>query len=161
MRRLRIFTGIILLGIGLMFFLDQTNIIILKQYSNWSLLLLITGSALLGEAYFGRNPEVILPGVILFGVGLHNIIVNSVALWPNNTAVFLLIIAAAFLLRYQRTRDVLWPGLFFLAIAIILLFYEKIISFWPAFENSFNFVWKFWPFVFTILGCYVLFVKRR
>lgn len=161
MRKQRVFTGVILLGLGLYFFLEQTNFTLFKQYDEWPTLLIISGAALLAQGYIGKDSEAILPGVLLFGLGIHFTLVHRLEIWPNHVEVFLLILATGFLLRYLRVKDGLFQGILFLLVALILLFYDNIIRLFPTFEKSFSFVWQFWPIIFIALGCYALFFKRR
>lgn len=161
MKKQRIFTGVILLGLGVYFFLGQTNITLFKQYDEWPTLLMISGIAFLGQGYVGKDSDAILPGVILFGFGLHFTFIHRLEIWPSHVEAFILFLATGFLLRYQKIKNGLVQGVLFLSIALILIFYEHLIQLFPTLENSFALIWKFWPIIFIALGCYALFFKSR
>ena len=55
MKNQRIFPGIILIGFGAYFFLQQTGITIFQQFSTWPTLLIIVGIAFLGQGYSGKG----------------------------------------------------------------------------------------------------------
>jgi hypothetical protein len=156
----RIFPGIILIGFGAYFFLQQTQINLFKEFYTWPTLLIIVGVAFLGQAYLAKDFEAILPGVILLGFGVHFHVVNKFAIWPDHIGAFILIIALGFLLRYQKLGTGLFQGLLFLVLAGLLLFYDKIVSWLGLIENSVSLAWKFWPAVLILVGIYLLFKKE-
>lgn len=81
MKNQKIFPGLILLGFGLYFYLEHSQIDILKEYLTLPTLLIIVGIAFLGQGYGGKDYEAILPGVILTGFGIHFHIVNRLSIW--------------------------------------------------------------------------------
>jgi hypothetical protein len=157
----RIFPGIILIGFGAYFFLQQTQLNIFKEFYTWPTLLAIVGIAFLGQAYIARDYESILPGTILLGFGIHFHIVHKLAIWPDHIGTFILIIALGFLLRYQKLGNGLFQGLLFLVLAGLLLFYDKIVGWLGLLENGVSLAWKFWPAVLMIIGVYLLFKKEN
>lgn len=163
MNKQRIFPGVILVGIGLYLFINGKNILLLQQFYQWPTLLMIAGIAFLIQAYGGKDFELILPGVILFGLGLHFHVVNQLRLdnWPNHVEILILIVATGYLLRYLKVRNGLFPGVLFLLIAVIMLFRNQITSAIPILHTSIDFIWKFWPYIFIVLGCYFLFFKKK
>ncbi|WP_433743475.1 LiaI-LiaF-like domain-containing protein [Falsibacillus pallidus] len=157
----KIFPGIILIGFGLYFYLQQADIVIFKEIYTWPTLLIIVGVAFLGQGYWAQEYEAILPGVILVGFGLHFHVVNKLAIWPDHIGTFILIIALGFLLRYQKTGNGLFQGLLFLLLSILLLFYDKVISWFGILENKVDVAWNLWPVLLIIIGIYLIFIKRK
>ncbi|MDQ0270008.1 LiaI-LiaF-like domain-containing protein [Cytobacillus purgationiresistens] len=161
MKNQRIFPGVVLIGFGTYFFLQQANIEVLKPFFTWPTLLIIVGVAFLFQAYSGRDYDGILPGVILSGFGLHFLIVNRLDIWPDHIGSFILIISLGFLLRHLKTGTGLFQGILFLLLALMLLFYDKIISSLGALGDSVSYIWSFWPAFFILLGLYLLIFKRK
>lgn len=161
MKNQRFFPGITLIGFGSYFFLQQSGITIFQQFYTWPTLLIIVGIAFLGQGYLAKDYESIFPGVILFGFGLHFHIVNRLAIWPDHIGTFILIIALGFFLRHQKTGSGLLQGFLFLVLAILLLFYDKIASWFGVLETSVSLVSKFWPALLIVVGIYLLFIKKK
>jgi hypothetical protein len=161
MKNQQIFPGIILIGFGAYFYLQQTNVSIIQEIYTWPTLLIIVGIAFLFQGYWAKDYEAILPGVILSGFGLHFHVVDRFDIWPDHVGAFILIIALGFLLRYQKIGTGLFQGLLFLCLAIFLLFYDQIFGWFGLLENGVSFAWRFWPAAFILIGCYLLFFKRK
>ncbi|MGE8206065.1 LiaI-LiaF-like domain-containing protein [Heyndrickxia sp. NPDC080065] len=161
MKSQKIFPGIILLGFGLYFFLQQNHIEMFKDYYTWPTLLILVGIGFLGQGYGGKDYEAILPGVILVGFGLHFHIAGKLSIWPDHIGVFILIISLGFLLRFQKTRNGLFHGILFLIISIILLFYNEVFKWMGLLDTKFASILNFWPFLLIAIGLYLLFFKRK
>lgn len=161
MKNQRIFPGIILIGFGAYFFLQQSGITLFQQFYTWPTLLVIVGAAFLGQGYFSKDHEAILPGVILAGFGLHFHLVHRVTFWPDHIGTFIFIIALGFLLRYQKTGTGLFQAVLFILLAVLLLFYDKIAGYLGLVQNGFSLAWKFWPAVLILFGAYFLFFKKK
>jgi Domain of unknown function (DUF5668) len=161
MKQQRIFPGLILIGFGLYFYLQQANIVLFQHFFTWPTLLIIVGVAFLGQGYKGRENEAILPGTILVGFGLHFHVVNKLEIWPDHMGTFILIIALGFLLRYQKTRNGLFHGILFLVLSIILLFSDKAAGWLGLIEGSVGSAWEFWPIFIIAIGVYLLFIRKK
>ncbi|RLQ98029.1 LiaI-LiaF-like domain-containing protein [Falsibacillus albus] len=161
MKNQKVFPGIILIGFGVYFYLQQSNMEVFKEFYTWPTLLMIVGLAFLGQGYWAKEYEAILPGVILVGFGLHFHVVNKLAIWPDHIGTFILIIALGFLLRYQKTGNGLFQGILFLLLAVLLLFYDKVISWFGLLENKVNIAWQLWPILLIIIGIYMIFIKKK
>lgn len=160
MKKKQLFPGIILIGVGAYFFLQQSNITLFDDFFTWPTLLLIVGIAFLFQGYGAKDYEFILPGVILTGFGIHFHVAGKLDKWPDHTGSFILIIALALLLRYQKTREGLFQGLLFLIIAILFLFYDQVTEWLGILEKSVNSIWNFWPVVLVGFGVYFLARKK-
>lgn len=161
MKNQRIFPGIILIGFGAYFFLQQSNIALFQEFYTWPTLLVIVGISFLAQGYGAKDYEAILPGAILTGFGLHFHMINHFELWPNHIGTFILIIAIGFLLRYQKVRSGLFQGILFLVLALLLLFYDRVIAWFGILESTVSIAWKSWPIVLVLIGSYLLFVRKK
>jgi hypothetical protein len=161
MKNQRIFPGIILIGFGVFFFWQQAEISLFAEFISWPSLLMIVGIAFLCQGYGGKEYESIFPGVILTGYGLHFHIVNRLSIWPNSLGVFILIVALGFLLRYQKLGTNLFYGILFLALAGLLLFYDKVMSWFGLLETNIATFAHLWPFALILIGVYLLFFKKK
>jgi hypothetical protein len=162
MKNHRIFPGIILIGFGAYFLLEQTGIHLFSQFFTWPTMLIIVGLAFLGQGYAEKDYEAILPGVIMFGFGLHFHLVSRFASWPHNTiGMLILIIALGFFLRFQKTSKGLFQAFLFLVLAVLLLFYDKIARYFGLLQNGMSFVWKFWPILLMVVGIYFILKKKK
>ncbi|WP_174729780.1 LiaI-LiaF-like domain-containing protein [Mesobacillus harenae] len=161
MKRQQMIPGIILIGFGIYFYLQQSNITLFQQFYTWPTLLIIVGIAFLGQGYWGKDYESILPGVMLAGFGLHFHVVHRLEIWPDHMGTFILIIALGFLLRYQKTGNGLFQGILFLILAVLLLFNDQFASWFGLMESRVASAWTFWPAVLVIIGVYLLFFKKK
>jgi Domain of unknown function (DUF5668) len=162
MKNQRIFPGIILIGFGAYFLLQQMAITIFPEFFTWPTLLIIVGIAFLGQGYSAGDSEAILPGVIMTGIGLHLHLAGDVSFWPNNNiGMLILTISIGCFLRFQKTNSGLFQAFLFLIIAVLLLFYDKITGYFGLLQNGMSFIWKFWPVLLIIVGIYFLFKKKK
>lgn len=161
MKDQRIFPGIILIGVGAYFFLQQAGMTISANFFTWPTLMIIVGAAFLGQGYIGKEYDAILPGVILVGFGLHFHLLNRYAFWDNQVGSFILIIALGCFLRYQKTHSGLFQAVIFIILACVLLFYDKISSYFGLVQNSVSIIWKFWPIILIGVGAIFLFKRKK
>lgn len=160
MKKTSMIPGIILIGYGIYFYLDQADIVLFQQFYTWPTLMAIIGLAFLAQGYLGRDYDSILPGAILFGLGLHFHVVGRLAVWPDHLGAFILIIALGFLLRYQKSGNGLAYGILFLIVAALLLFYDSIAGWLGVLEGRFTAILNFWPAALILIGVYFL-LKRK
>ncbi|WP_040207754.1 LiaI-LiaF-like domain-containing protein [Neobacillus jeddahensis] len=162
MKNQRIFPGIILIGFGAYFLLQQTELTLFQQFYSWPTLIVIVGIAFLGQGFSAREYEAILPGVIMTGFGLHFHLAGHVSFWPTNTiGMLILIISVGFFLRFQKTNNGLFQAFLFLIISVLMLFYDKIAGYLGFLQSGMNFIWKFWPALLIVIGIYFLLKKKK
>ena len=155
------FSGIVLIGFGLYFILKDFNITLFPNVFTWPTLLIIVGLAFLFQGYGGKDYSVILPGVILTGFGLHFHLVNKLAIWPDHTGTFVLIIALGFILQNQKTGQGMLNGILFLLLAVLLLFYQEIIGSLTFLNLSSKTLNNIIPILFLLVGGYYLLSKNK
>jgi hypothetical protein len=161
MKDQRIFLGIIFLGIGCYVFFQQVNWVFARPWLSWPTILIIVGIAFLAQSTSPKSSNLVLPGIIFTGFGIHFHVVHKFSIWPDHIGIFLLIIALGLLLLSQRTGSGLGYGVLILFVAILLLFYDQLTSWLGAIRTTFDSVWKLWPIFFIILGIYLLFFKKK
>jgi hypothetical protein len=161
MKNQRIFPGIILIGVGAYFFLQQISVSLFPQFFTWPTLMIIIGVAFLGQGYIGKEYDAILPGVLLVGFGLYFHILNHYPFWSNQVGAFILILGLGCLLRYQKTHTGLFQAVLFLILSIILLYYDKFSSKLDMLQNGLSIVWKFWPLIIIAIGFFLLYKRKK
>ncbi|WP_027409493.1 LiaF transmembrane domain-containing protein [Anoxybacteroides tepidamans] len=161
MKKNGIFSGIVLIGLGIYFLSSQAPFPFLRLFQGWPALLVIFGIALLAQAYYAREYQHVFPGVMLFGFGLHFILVQLSKSWPNKTGTLFFIVAAAFFLSARKMKAGFIQGLLFLILACIMLFSDRFNHLFLIIQTSISSVWQFWPLLFIIVGIYILFAKKK
>jgi len=162
MKSQSLFTGIVLIGIGLYYFLSQSNLFTLFEgIYTWPTLLCIIGLAFLLQAYKTHINEAILPGVILLGFGIHFHIVQLFNLQLNEAGIFLLIISLGLLLQSRKTKTGRFNGLLLLTVSIYLLFQQEFFDITNSVSSNLHNILSFWPILLIIIGVIVLFIKNK
>ncbi len=161
MKKQGVFPGIILIGIGSYFLLQQLNISVFSGFYSWQTLIFIIGAALLVQSYTSNDYSNIVAGVILIGFGIHFHSANTLSFWPKHYGMLVFIIALGLLLRYFKTKAGLFQSLLLLSISVLILYYDKFIKSLGFLENGFSFIIKFWPILLIGTGFYLLFIKKR
>lgn len=158
MKRQGIFPGVLLVGVGLIFLLQNYNIPYINYIFTWPSILLIIGLAFLFQAYIGKDYHSIFTGVLLVGLGIHFHGLQLFSFWPDHWAMFTIIIGVAFLFRYSKTKkDGLIPGVILLIVSLVSFMY---IEFIDLFGSLFTYVENFWPVALIGAGIYLLFFKK-
>ncbi|WP_017755992.1 LiaF transmembrane domain-containing protein [Calidifontibacillus oryziterrae] len=155
-----IFPGLILIGIGIYFLMDQLNLPIVKNIFTWPTLLLIIGLSFLLQAYLAKDAQSVFPGIILFGLGVHFHGRDIFDFWPDHWAVYTLIVGIAFIFRHQKTKNGIVPGIILLVISLLGLFYDGIISWMNYIGKAVGWLESFWPVALILIGIYIIFKKR-
>ena len=161
MKKQNLFPSIVLIGFGLYFFLQQTNFQIGFPIFTWPTVLFIVGLALLIQSYSSKDFEMIVPSILFLGLGVHFHFVQNTNIQLDHIGVIILFIALGYFLRYQKTKNGLFYFWLFLILALIQLFYDKIMEWFGIFEDkSLNFT-SLWPIILIIAGAYLFFFRRK
>ncbi|VEF47451.1 putative integral inner membrane protein [Bacillus freudenreichii] len=155
------FTGVIFLGFGLYFLLQQYNIQIFDDLYSWPTLIIIVGLGFLAQGYLAKDNEAILPGAIITGMGIHFHVVNKLDMWQDHAGVFLLLAAVGILLTYVKTGAGLMMGLLFLAAASLLLFFDRLANWAVERGHDISLISNFWPIFFIAAGAYFIFLQSK
>ncbi|ANB56036.1 putative membrane protein [Anoxybacillus sp. B7M1] len=161
MKKHGIFSGIVLVGLGIYFLGGQLQLAFLKVFQGWPALLVIFGMALLGQAYYAREYQHIFPGTVLLGFGLHFLLSQLLPIWPKHIGVLFLITSLAFFLSARKTKTGFVQSLLFFILACFMLFSDRFSDFFLLFQTSISSIWRFWPLLLILFGLYILFVKKK
>ncbi|MGG1686185.1 LiaI-LiaF-like domain-containing protein [Pseudalkalibacillus sp. NRS-1564] len=159
MKRQSIFPGVLFIGIGLYYLSQTLNLPFSEQLMNWQIILIVIGVAMMIQGFIAREGNMLFPGVLLLGLGVHFYFVNKLTIWPDSWGMYTLILSAAYLVTYYKTKKTgLIPGLILLAISIIELLYTGL-EIWLT--TTFSFVGKFWPLALIAIGIYLVTKKSK
>nr|WP_208379584.1 DUF5668 domain-containing protein [Alkalibacillus almallahensis] len=153
------FLAITLIGFGLYFLIQQYDIPILSQFGNWPSILVILGVAFLFSAYGNNQHDNILPGIILFGLGVHFHLLQHQVNWIDHWGMYTLIIGIAFILRAQKKRQGTIIGIIFIVISFLALSAFAMPTWLGWLDVVFNMIEQFWPILLIIIGFVMLFKK--
>jgi hypothetical protein len=158
LKRQGVFPGVLLIGVGVIFLLQNYNIPFINYIFSWPSILVMIGLAFMFQAYIGKDYHSIFTGVLLVGLGIHFHGLQLFSFWPDHWAVFTAIIGVAFLLRYSKTKkDGLFPGIILLLISLVAFMYTEFIN---LFGSLFAYIENFWPVALIGAGVYFLFFKK-
>lgn len=159
MKKYPIWLAYSLIGIGL-FLLFNTHIPFLNHFETWPAILIIIGFTFLLDSFLTNQPQHLLIGTLLLGLGIHLHMITKVDSWPDHWSVYLLIFGIAIIVRSFKIKKGLMLGLCIsiLSSVIILTFILPIQLNWidPFIHQLEN----LWPFILMITGIYLLTKKR-
>ncbi|WP_216828832.1 LiaF transmembrane domain-containing protein [Alkalihalobacterium elongatum] len=158
MKKQGIFPGILFIGVGVYFLLQQFDLPFVKQLLTWPSILLIIGLAFLFQSYLGHDSGAVFPGALLVGLGIHFHSIVIFANWPTHWAMFTLIVGLSFLILYLRTkRDGLVPAIILLIISGFGFFSSDLMHWFVSILDIFE---GFWPILLIALGVYLIFRRK-
>lgn len=160
MRQQNQLSAFILIGVGLYFLLQQWDLPFLADFSTWPSLFMVLGLSLLIHGYLSRDHDKIFPGTILLGLGIHFHAVSVYPEWVEHWSVYAIIIGIAFLLRYQKTKAGLYPGLILLSLGLFILLSMTNSQFAQSIHQLIDWLEDYWPVGLIVFGIYLLFKKR-
>ena len=160
MKNTQTFPGTLLLGIGLYFLLQQMDIQLFDGFYSWPTILCIMGIAFLIPAYSGGENDAVLPGVILFGYGLHFHLSGKVEAWPDHIGSLLLITSVALILQERRSNAPLLPGAVLFIISLVTLYYDKMTDWLDESGTGIANPGQYWPFLLIAIGLFFLIRKK-
>ncbi|KSU88550.1 MULTISPECIES: LiaF transmembrane domain-containing protein [Priestia] len=161
MKKQSIFFGVLLVGFGIFFLVDELNLKIAEHLYTWPLLLVLVGVALGAQCRISQDYSNVLASYILITLGGHFYVSDWLPFWPQHTSMVILMIALSFLLSAKKSKTGLFQGILLLLIALFMMFSNNLNQFAPAVENGVNYLATFWPILFLLIGLYLLFSKRK
>ncbi|MEH7223065.1 DUF5668 domain-containing protein [Bacillus sp. JJ1566] len=161
MKKNNLFSGIILVGMGIYLLLQQLGIPVFANFYSWQTLVIIVGIAFLVQAYAQNNPGSILPGIILVGFGFHFHGINKLGFWPKQPGTLLFIVGLGMLITYFKTKNGLVHSVVLLIASLLFLNYGLFMSWLGFLEGGFSFILDYWPLLLVGIGFYLLFIKKK
>lgn len=143
--------GIILIFLGIIFLMENLNILKFNFMQIWPLFVILGGVGfILAFLLNRRNINMIMPAVILILYGALFLYCNILGwelmefLWP----IFLLGPGLGFLAHYslgKGDKDLLWPAVILIALSFLFLFrYIEYLKYWPSLLAIGGVVLIFW-----------------
>ena len=140
LRKRRLISGLMLIAVGgVMYFVLRA-----QDHVSYSALLVLLGSAFIGAYLYFRNYGYLVPGCILFGLGVGN-------MWAESEFAF-------------GRPALIGLGAGFVGIYVIALAYERKSPWWPLIPGSFmlligmgfnrgiEFLFENWPLILVLVG---------
>lgn len=159
MKKYPIWFAYSLIGFGL-FLLFKSHIPLLSDIDIWPAILMIIGLACLIDSFLANNPQYLMAGTILLGLGIHFHSMEKYSFWPDHWSVYMMIFGIAFIVRSIKTKQ----G-FLIGIGVIILSSMIIMSIMIPHQLKWVYavieqLETLWPFFLIILGIYFLTKKR-
>ncbi|WP_096189585.1 LiaI-LiaF-like domain-containing protein [Evansella halocellulosilytica] len=161
MRRNSFLPGVILIGIGIYFLLQQFSISF--PYSSvifsWPTILVLIGVITAYQGFSNRDDSKMFTGITLLGLGTLFHGVHTFGQWSYHWGYFTLIVGIAFLMKYSvNKREGLIPAFILFAITAFALFSSEVSSWIRQVAGGFE---MFWPVVLIGAGMYLLFFRKK
>lgn len=158
-RNHHIFIGVILLAVGIFFFLDSLHMTFIQTFLDWPLILLVLGIAFLAQGLLGKEVASLFPGTLMLGLGIHFFAASRFTTWPTSWGMYTLILGIAFLVQNVKTKNGgFLTALILIIISLFELFYDNFQLILMKVETIFK---GFWPILLIGLGLYFLFFKKK
>lgn len=155
------FFGVLLVGFGIFFLLNELHMSIAAKVYTWPVLLILIGAALLTESALSQDHSNLLASYILITLGIHFYVSEQIPFWPTNISMVVFMVAISFLLSARKVKSGFFQGGTLLIIAILMMFSDRLKLFLPKVEDGVNYLTTFWPILLLLVGLYLLFFKRK
>ncbi|MED5246883.1 LiaF transmembrane domain-containing protein [Priestia sp. LL-8] len=161
MKKQSMFFGVLLVGFGIFFLLNELHMSIAAKVYTWPVLLILIGAALLTESALSQDHSNLLASYILITLGIHFYVSEQIPFWPTNISMVVFMVAISFLLSARKAKSGFFQGGTLLIIAILMMFSDRLKLFLPKVEDGVNYLTTFWPILLLLVGIYLLFFKRK
>ncbi|MEO2227516.1 LiaF transmembrane domain-containing protein [Priestia megaterium] len=161
MKKQSMFFGVLLVGFGIFFLLNELHMSIAAKVYTWPVLLILIGAALLTESALSQDHSNLLASYILITLGIHFYVSKQIPFWPTNISMVVFMVAISFLLSARKVKSGFFQGGTLLIIAILMMFSDRLKLFLPKVEDGVNYLTTFWPILLLLVGLYLLFFKRK
>jgi len=161
MKKQSMFFGVLLVGFGIFFLLNELHMSIAAKVYTWPVLLILIGAALLTESALSQDHSNLLASYILITLGIHFYVSEQIPFWPTNISMDVFMVAISFLLSARKAKSGFFQGGTLLIIAILMMFSDRLKLFLPKVEDGVNYLTTFWPILLLLVGLYLLFFKRK
>ncbi|AYE49049.1 hypothetical protein OEA_04455 [Priestia megaterium NCT-2] len=161
MKKQSMFFGVLLVGFGIFFLLNELHMSIAAKVYTWPVLLILIGAALLTESALSQDHSNLLASYILITLGIYFYVSEQIPFWPTNISMVVFMVAISFLLSARKAKSGFFQGGTLLIIAILMMFSDRLKLFLPKVEDGVNYLTTFWPILLLLVGLYLLFFKRK
>ncbi|MFE4119561.1 LiaI-LiaF-like domain-containing protein [Priestia sp. YIM B13486] len=161
MKKQSMFFGVLLVGFGIFFLLNELHMSIAAKVYTWPVLLILIGAALSTESALSQDHSNLLASYILITLGIHFYVSEQIPFWPTNISMVVFMVAISFLLSARKAKSGFFQGGTLLIIAILMMFSDRLKLFLPKVEDGVNYLTTFWPILLLLVGLYLLFFKRK
>ncbi|MGG3194632.1 LiaF transmembrane domain-containing protein [Priestia aryabhattai] len=161
MKKQSMFFGVLLVGFGIFFLLNELHMSVAAKVYTWPVLLILIGAALLTESALSQDHSNLLASYILITLGIHFYVSEQIPFWPTNISMVVFMVAISFLLSARKAKSGFFQGGTLLIIAILMMFSDRLKLFLPKVEDGVNYLTTFWPILLLLVGLYLLFFKRK
>ncbi|KLV31118.1 LiaF transmembrane domain-containing protein [Priestia megaterium] len=161
MKKQSMFFGVLLVGFGIFFLLNELHMSIAAKVYTWPVLLILIGAALLTESALSQDHSNLLASYILITLGIHFYVSEQIPFWPTNISMVVFMVAISFLLSARKAKSGFFQGGTLLIISILMMFSDRLKLFLPKVEDGVNYLTTFWPILLLLVGLYLLFFKRK
>ncbi|MEK1828309.1 DUF5668 domain-containing protein [Priestia megaterium] len=97
--------GVLLVGFGIFFLLNELHMSIAAKVYTWPVLLILIGAALLTESALSQDHSNLLASYILITLGIHFYVSEQIPFWPTNISMVVFMVAISFLLSARKAKS--------------------------------------------------------
>jgi hypothetical protein len=151
MNRPALLPGLILLGLGLYFFLQQFHIPFLSDILNWPVILIVIGLSFIICSFSGWDKMMILPGGILLSIGIIFLGMDIWSALSIHWSMYPGAVGVGFLLAFIRTKETS-----FLVPACVLLAFPFV--FYVL--GGLDIIQQWWPIALVLVGIFLIFRRK-
>lgn len=156
MRRQHTFIAFLLIGLGIFYLLKQLDLPVLHDFYGWPTILMIIGLAFLMNSFINKDYQNIFTGTFLLGLGIHFHGLHHYAFWLEHWSVFVLLVGISLLTRSIWTKNGFISAVTITLFALFMLFNDQVAKKYEWTADLMDWIQKFWPIIFIILGIYLL-----
>jgi len=117
---------------------------------------MIIGVAFLINSFVNKDYQNIFTGSFLLGLGIHFHGLHHYSFWLDHWSVFILLVGVSLLVRSIWTKSGFVFAFIITLIALFMLFNNEIAQKYQWSSDLIDWIQKFWPVIFIILGIYLL-----
>lgn len=148
--------GFLFLGFGVYFLLRQLNMEFLHTFYSWSGLLIIIGTSFLLHSYLSKEYSHLFIGGLLLGLGIHGYGNAHLSFWIDHWGMYLIIVGAAFLISYQKTKSGLIVSLALFGAGVFVILSPIDLHWLSWIQEAVQLLEQYWPVVVIAYGGYLI-----
>lgn len=154
------YTSLLLIGIGLYFFIIQFNHPLIESLNTWSVLIIAIGIWLVFLYLKGKNQQLLSQGLTVLFIGIHFYGIDHFQNWINHWAMIPLSWGLALIITSVVTRKYLLPAIFVTLFSLLFIFSDKLPSWFISLQPIESEIIAHFPLLLIALGI-VLYVSKN